>query len=139
MAHVYDGIPDLTVYANPAAIAAGYVYLKDFLKDADVEGSDCRPSELLADMPGIVMQVDGLAYSPGGYWLRCKPHGSGGPPQEAIEVFRSVFVDREVPQWFYDTYQQADGSWNLEAIKETRGYYADDTTYRQLRHLIPEL
>ena len=38
-------------------------------------------------------------------------------------MMRSVYVDQEVPQWFYDTYQRADGSWDVEAIIETLGYY----------------
>ena len=144
MAHVYHELTDLAV--NPPAIAAGWVYLNDFLKDRNiVQTGDCITVELYADIPGILMNEDGLSVSSGaGYWQGCdREQGVGWLSQEGLDVMRSIYVDQEVPQWFYDTYQRADGRWDVEAIKETLGYYIDpdrsNSTYWQLRQLIPEL
>ena len=148
MAHIYHRLTDLAV--NPPAIAAGYVYLSDYLKDRQiVQEGDCRVVELYADIPNILMFQDGLSFQPHhGYWQSCRREqdDSVGLSQEALDVMRSVYIDQEVPQWFYDTYQRADGSWDVEAIKATLGFYVDanrpgppNALYWQLRQLIPDL
>ena len=140
MAHVYHELTDLAV--NPPAIAAGWMYMKDLVKDSV---SCPRFNELYADGPLILMQADGLISSFGGYWVACRPSDWGSPyndnsGQELLAVMRSVYVDQEVPRWFYDTYQRADGTWDVDAIKATLGFYDPDSrTYRQLRQLIPDL
>ena len=144
MAHVYHFLTDLAV--NPAAIAVGQIYIHDFIKDSDVV---CRTEELYADIPEILMHADELIPGSGtrGYWRGCR-RAQGRDPrwpendgrwQELLDVMRSIHVHQEVPQWFYDTYQRADGTWDIEGIKATLGYYGDDSTYRQLRYLIPAL
>ena len=149
MAHVYHDLTDLAV--NPPAIAAGWVYLSDFLKERQiVQGGDCRVVELYADVPLLLMSRDGLSRPLiAGYWQGCaRERGldSFGLSQEGNNVMRSVYIDQEVPQWFYDTYQRADGSWDVEAIKTTLGFYVDadrpgppNALYWQLRQLIPDL
>ena len=151
MAHVYHHMTDLPV--NPAAIAAGRVYLNDLLDDSGiVQEGDCRTVELYADIPEYLMYLDGLTTSLTlGYWNSCRSEQGlrrGEWPsvdrwQELTEVMRSIYVDQEVPQWFYDTYQRTDGSWDVEAIKETLGFYSEKTAssgiYWQLRQLIPDL
>ena len=151
MAHVYHSMTDLAV--NPPAIAAGWMYFDDFLKDIPKKSPrSCRTAELYADAPGMLMYQDGLTTheAPSSYWAGCtSPKGSTSSFswlyehsrwQEWLNVMRSVYVDQKVPQWFYDTYQQADGTWDVDAIKEaleqSEGRY---TIYRQLRQLIPEL
>ena len=151
MAHVYHDLTDLAV--NPAAIAAGRVYLNDFLDGIGVvQEGYCRTTELYADIPGMLMSIDGLRrFGTAAYWVSCRKQGrslnswlgDSSRSQELTEVMRSIYVDQEVPQWFYDTYQRTDGSWDVEAIKATLGYYADpsrsNSTYWQLRQLIPDL
>ena len=144
MAHVYHDLTDLAV--NPAAIAVGSMYIEDFIKDSD---GSCPTFELYADIPQILMHADGINSSTGSsYWRRCRNAQHRGPEwpwysdrwQELLAAMRSVYVDQEVPQWFYDTYQRADGTWDVDAIKASLGFYDPDSrTYRQLRHLIPEL
>ena len=143
MAHVYHDLTDLAV--NPAAIAAGSMYLNDLI-DGSIAG--CSTQEMYADIPGILMHADGVTRASATYWSRCKRAGGfdfGWPNnddrwQELLAVMRSVYVDQEVPQWFYDTYQRADGTWDVDAIKASLGFYDPDArTYRQLGHLIPEL
>ena len=134
MAHVYHDLTDLAV--NPAAIAAGRVYLNDFLDGIGVvQEGDCRTKELYADIPGMLMSIDGLRrFGGAAYWSNCRKQGrslnswlrDSSRSPELTEVMRSVYVDQEVPQWFYDTYQRADGSWDVEAIIETLGYYVTD-------------
>ena len=142
MAHVYHDLTDLA--ANPAAIAVGSMYLKDFIKDSD---GTCPIQELYADIPGILMEADGIGFFTSAYWSHCysSQKGDWGWPRisdrwpELLAVMRSVYVDLEVPQWFYDNYQLADGNWDVEAIKAALGFYDLETsTYRQLSHLIPE-
>ena len=140
MAYVYHSLTDLAV--NPAAIAAGWMYIKDLVKDS----VGCPPiGELSADGPLILMDADGLISFTGNYWVACPPSDWGSPyndnsRQELLAVMRSVYVDQEVPQWFYDTYQRADGTWDVEAIKVALGFYDPDSrTYWQLRQLIPDL
>ena len=59
MAHVYHDVTDVAV--NPAAIAAGWVYLDDLLDDSGiVQEGDCRTQELYADIPEYLMYLDGL-------------------------------------------------------------------------------
>ena len=152
MAHVYHDLTDLAI--NPPAIAAGWMYLNEFLKDSDiVQGGDCRTQELYADIPGILMAIDGLSkWTGAGYWSECRSQEGKGRRwpsddnrwQELLDVMRSVYVHQEVPQWFYDTYQRADSSWDVDAIKETLGFYTETTgtfagIYWQLRQLIPDL
>ena len=152
MAHVYHHLTDLAV--NPPAIAAGWMYLNEFLKDSDiVQGGDCRTQELYADIPGILMAIDGLSVSDSAsYWSNCRSQQGKGRRwpyddnrwQELLDVMRSVYVHQEVPQWFYDTYQRADSNWDVDAIKETLGFYTEKTgtsagIYWRLRQLIPDL
>ena len=151
MAHVYHSMTDLAV--NPPAIAAGWMYFDDFLKDIPREGTlACRTVELYADAPGMLMYQDGLTRhdAPSSYWAGCtSPKGSissfswlyeHSRWQEWLNVMRSVYVEQEVPQWFYDTYQEADGTWDVDAIKEAlEQSEGRNTRYRQLRQLIPEL
>ncbi len=154
MAHVYHQMTDLTV--NPPAIAAGWMYVADFLKDRNLADS-CATIELYADIPGMLMHLDGLSgWANDYYWVGCRYHQQGGSSswpyddsrwQEMVEVMRSVYVDQEVPRWFYDTYQRADGSWDVDAIKAilgdpdsfTFGSLLVRSTFWQLRQLIPEL
>ena len=152
MAHIYFSFlfrPERNK-SRAAALAAGLLYLRTSFPE-------CDAPELLADMPLFVMPPDkDDLYTGSGVhrWVECSTliTGSGyglwdteefGRVQE---VARSVFVDQEIPQWFYDTYQRADGTWDLDTIRSALGE-ADqqlDTSSERgiraaLRTFIPEL
>ena len=58
------------------------------------------------------MPIEGNDYTL--YWWFCEDVPYSVTP-EAVAVVRSAF-NGEMPQWFYDTFQRADGSLDYEAI-----------------------
>ena len=138
-----------------AAVAAGLMYLKEFLEEWELLGVDvsgCPTSELFADMPEELMAADGIIRVSPGYWLQCyaqlpdrlEDQARYFADDEMIQVFRSVLVDQEIPQWFYDNYLNAYDSWDLQVLRASlRNTYSlsgtrqSDTPYfRMLRALI---
>ena len=136
---------------NPAAIGAGLLYLSTLgastIGYCDPKFSLSQYAEFYADLPEYLFWADGLAVGEprGAYWISCTPGGHDRPPEEAIEVARSVFAEQELPQWFSDTYQRDDGSWNVGAIRaqlakmRSHDDRSADVALRLLRHLIPQL
>ena len=135
------------VAENAAAIAAALLYLY-------TNFPGCRGSEMLADMPSMVIgRLDGILFDL--YrWFECeqKTRSSRDSSRDfwsseavvgAKDIARSVFADQEVPQWFYDTYQRADGTWDIEAIRDAikalDGVAPRNDIEVSLRNLIPEL
>ena len=55
-----------------------------------------------------------------GYWGSCgfrlDQSTSSAVATEIPAITKSVFVDQEIPQWFYDTYHKADGPIDLEKL-----------------------
>ena len=152
MAHVHTLHNSLT--RDPAAIGAGLLYLST-LGSYDVNNCNVVVpldefvpyAEYYADLPEYLMDADGLTLDPvtSSYWTNCPPGGHDRPPEEALEVARSVFVRQELPQWFLDTYQRANGTWNIGAIRadlatmRSHDSYSASVAQRLLRHLIPDL
>ena len=106
LAHVYTWANGIS--ARPEALAAGQLYFADLSNGS----AYCPSNELYADAAQLLVPVDRNTYA--GYWHRCEHLPSLVPP-EAVAVVRSAFND-EIPQWFYDTFQQDDGNWNYKAI-----------------------
>ena len=118
---------------NPLAVVAGHVYLGRLLRsDPSLPairytsfGILCSAGELYADLAEFLVleavfaadpaldSVDAAQYL--GYWQECTPGGSGRPSGEAIAIARST-LSGQMPQWFYDTYQNRDGSYDLESL-----------------------
>ena len=139
-----------------AAVAAGLMHLHEFLEEWELLGVDvsgCPAHELFADMPEELMAADGIILRAlGGYWSGCyaqlpdrlEDQARYFADDEMIQVFRSVLVDQEIPQWFYDNYLNAYNSWDLQVLRASlRNIYSlsgtrqSDTPYfRMLRALI---
>ena len=138
MAHVQTLFNDLA--DNPAALGAGHLYVADLIAETRPVSRRCQPHEAYASLATMIMPEE-VQYT--GYLLDCDlAVTQENLAQELVNVVRSVFVDQEVPQWFYDTYQGANGSWDLEAIRSAvQGVSASyqGLVAAQLRHLIPEL
>ena len=138
LAHSYQSLtsvngPDGELHRGAPAVAAAHLYLL-----TRFPGDGCSYYEMFADMPGLLMVRDGrwLRTSPT-YWNRCSHRWAvfGG---EAADVARSVFANQEVPQWFYDTYQRDDGTWNIEALRSDAAQHGSRILV-PLREIIPEL
>ena len=121
LAHAYTLSNDAP--RNPLAVVAGYLYLQDLLESDPTwtphkvfgAGFHCSAVEILADL-GMYFVIEGrYSTSSLGYWTNCQPGGSGVPSDEAIALARDVFSG-QVPQWFYDTYEKADGSYDLDTL-----------------------
>ena len=106
LAHVYTLANGIS--ARPEALAAGHLYFADLSNGS----AYCPGAELYADAATLLVPVGRNIYA--GYWHRCE-HLPSVVTSEAEAVVRSAFND-EIPRWFYDTFQQADGSWNYKAI-----------------------
>ena len=118
---------------NPLAIVAGFLYLDRLLRSdpswssfhPSLGPSSCTPTELYADLAEFLVLEQVFASDPVlrqfdpsrelGYWSACTPGGSGRPSQEAISIGRST-LSGQIPQWFYDTYQNDDGNYDLDML-----------------------
>ena len=119
LAHVYTLTNDLL--EDPVPIAIAHLHIQNFIningKDKQKNGDKCKnsSSEMLAEV------FQDLAGSNGGYnyWIRgCIGYGYGSPPEETLQVVREAVFEGKIPQWFYDTFQQSDGSLDLDAVWE---------------------
>ena len=107
LAHVYTKSSDLVV-EDSLPIAAAHLYFEELAGGAD----RCIPYELFADTaPYLIFEFKGSS----NYWGACTAIPHYDATDEAIEVVRDAFSGT-VPQWFYDTFQQSDGSFDYEAI-----------------------
>ena len=149
LVHVYDNLVFRQVYSkdyygdaeqaihNAATLVAARLYLK-------AKFPECPVAELLADMPGMLMNRDGVLKASVVYWYQCAVTTTGSLTRfwesasykGAYDVARSVFENQEVPQWFYDTYQRADGSWDVAAIEADSGEWT--SVLESLRSVITE-
>ena len=107
MAHIYT-LVDVLDTGQHVSTAIAHLYFNS-LSDG---GSACDSVELYANAAQLLVNIPGNAYAP--YWQACGDVPSSVTP-EAVAVVRSAF-DGEIPQWFYDTFQKADGSLDYEAI-----------------------
>ena len=134
LGHVYtltNGVSE-----DSAPIGIGYLYLGLLSANHAVEArkpSRCSTLELYADLALLAFfdlytsfsPNEGLSYGSVddvsmGYWYVCgfrlDQKTSAEVTTEIQAITKSVFVDQEIPQWFYDTYQEPDGSIDLEKL-----------------------
>ncbi|MYB40375.1 fibronectin type III domain-containing protein [Candidatus Saccharibacteria bacterium] len=106
LAHVYTLTNDLA--EEPAPLAFAHLY---FSRLANGSGSsNCWAEELYADTAAVMIFPSGRDY----YWTSACP-GQTRPTAEAIEVVRQAF-NGQVPDWFYETYEDSSGAVDLEAV-----------------------
>ena len=136
MGHVYT----LTnqVGKSSAPIGVGHLYLHLLATDPLVEAkkpSRCSSNELYGDLANMVFW--GRYSDFDAYWglkdtthsheavvmsewrscgFRLDPSTKQKVDKDIPEIAKSVFVDQEIPQWFYDTYQKSDETIDLEKL-----------------------
>ncbi len=107
MGHVYTLTAGLPTHPGPMAIA--HVYFDMF------EDNGCNASEVLADIIAYEITGSELLY----YWPTCNDDFRNGETdpitEQALSVVRSA-LSGQMPQWFADTYNDADGNPDLERL-----------------------
>ena len=104
MAHIYTLANGIS--SHPEALAVAHLYFKQLAKDT------CDAKELYADAAQLLVPVEDNTYSP--YWHNC-PHLPQFVTSEAETIVRSSFTGK-MPQWFYNTFQEDNGSLDYKAI-----------------------
>ena len=144
LGHIYTLSNDAP--RNPLAVVAGHLYMLKILESdptwrpgtqvSDQVRGECSAAEIFADLAELLaMEQEGphfgrIYVSQLGYWKRCNPGGGGGQPSaEAIATARTS-LSGQVPQWFYDTYQFANGSYDLDAL------WSDTQKLSSSRHFV---
>ena len=106
MAHAYSLANRVTDAPGPLAIA--HLYFDSLNLQGGLRG--CEPRELYAD----VLTMLTLDIDESSYWKTCN-RGNAQREAQALDVLRSA-VDGEMPQWFADTYTDAEGEPDLERL-----------------------
>ena len=122
LAHVYNESNGLT--KKSGGIGIGYLYHHLLVLENEGSRPDrCIAHELYADL-GVISFYDlgSEFYAPfgPGYWSGCGLKLSGQKlaqvNREVPKIAQSVFIDQNLPDWFYDNYQNSDGSLDLEQL-----------------------
>ena len=133
LGHVYtltNGIAE-----NEAPLAIGHLYLSILAEDHATAW--CNSDEIYADFAvvafsgGISPAADIDPGSWGGYWSSCRfdidYETSGRVLKDIRDSTQKVFLDQEIPQWFYNEYQKSDGSMDLDQLwADISSLYAGD-------------
>ena len=107
LSHVYT-LSNLVV-DTPGPLGIAHVYFSKL----NVQGTQCSPSELYADMLMILVHGD-RAREQSGYWSSCT--GTDAKlTEEALAVVRSA-ASGEMPSWFAATFHDAAGEPDLERL-----------------------
>ena len=112
---------------SPEAVVAGWLYF------IQVAGYDCNPAALYIDT-AISLEPDFIdkEYWWEWEWAICN-HLPQQPKAEALEVARQVYSG-QVPDWFYENYQEENGQWDYQEI-----WTAVINTTTSRTHILPML
>ena len=134
MGHVYTLTNQVGKDSAPIGIGHLYKNLLDANHSVEAKSPNrCWSGELYGDLAKMVFWNrysdfdthlglkntigDGVAMSE---WQSCgsrlDPSIKAGVDKDIPEIAKSVFVDQEIPQWFYDTYQTSGGTIDLEKL-----------------------
>ena len=135
MGHVYTMTAGIA--KNGLPVAAGWLYVRQLVRDhrnPEIPAGWCKPEELYADLSELAFlrtydqskpeyasgSFGSLWYRLGNYWYACEFDLSPSVEQRIIadvkDITESVFLKREVPQWFYSRYGLDDGSIDLDKL-----------------------
>ena len=131
--HVYTLTNNIS--SNPAPKGIGFIYLEQLYRkhsDNAKRKSRCISRELYADLAVLAFydpEVSSFATyhgtKPGsdfslGYWGACgfnlTPEEATGVSNAISDITKSVFLEQDMPDWFYDTYKNSDDSINLDNL-----------------------
>ena len=120
LAHVYTYSHGAA--ANPAPVAIGWLYFESI-------SQDCADNELYAQTAEYIDPDFRVNNAP--YWRRC-PHLPETPTDEAVTVVRQAFSG-QMPDWFYETFQNPDGSLNYIKLWSA----VKDSSHRTRKIVVP--
>ena len=104
LAHIYT--LSHGVSSNPELVAIAFLYFDQ------LSGRNCSPWELYAETIAVLDKNFGSDISV--FWYVCS-HLSDAPNSEAVTVVSQAFSG-QMPDWFYETFQKADGSLDYEEL-----------------------
>ena len=126
LGHVYTltgGVPK-----DPEPVGIGFLYFSLLYVNYGGDARDptqCAGHELYADMANFLFHDQtfdpgwGTIRGGGGYWASCgfrlNSQTYESVKRDAPDVARGAFKG-QIPDWFYNTYEKADGSINLERL-----------------------
>ena len=150
MGHIYTLTNNISVDTVPKGI--GFLYLQQLYSKHSSDAKNpnsCVTRELYADLAVLAFyNPDASSFDPYhglkrpadfalGYWASCGFSLNTGEVSAVSNVIsditKSVFLEQDMPEWFYNTYQKSDGSIDLEKLWSDT--HADDV-YTGLRKLI---
>ena len=115
------------VASNPESVAIAHLYFDQ------LAGDYCNPRELYVETAAVLDKDFGQSSSP--LWYGCL-RLPNAPHSEAVTVVSQAFSG-QTPDWFYETFQKADGSLDYEKIWAAVYYSSigvDTTVLPMLRH-----
>ena len=95
------------------------------MSESNYNTQHCSPSELYAELAALAFKGTYSGFEPGYvsggyYWGGCSFNFDQATHNDVVEdvkdVTESVFLDQEIPQWFYDRYQLDDESIDLDKL-----------------------
>ena len=134
MGHVYTLTNQVDKNSAPIGVGNLYIYLLQVNHQVEANHpGDCSSLELYGDLANLVFwerysdfdaylglkntRGDGVVMSE---WRSCgfrlDPSTKASVDEDIPAIARSVFIDQEIPQWFYDTYQKSDQTIDLEKL-----------------------
>ena len=116
LAHIYTG--SNRIVANPAPIGAGHLYF------SKITGGECQPYELYAETAETLFF--GNHYTQDN-WVSCDQVPKSAT-KEATKVVHQAFRG-QMPDWFYDTFQDSSGQLDYEAIWAAVNRIEDGLTF----------
>ena len=116
LAHIYTA--SNRIVANPAPIGAGHLYF------SEITGGECQPYELYAETAEALFFG---RHSTHDNWVSCD-QVSRTITKEATKVVHQVFSG-QMPDWFYDTFQDSSDRLDYEAIWAAINRIEDGRTF----------
>ena len=131
--HVYTLTNNIS--SNPGPKGIGFIYLEQLYRKHSANAkikTRCVARELYADLAVLAFyNPDTSSFSPYrgskpgsnfslGYWSSCgfnlTPEEATGVSNAISDITKSVFLEQDMPDWFYDTYKNSDDSINLDNL-----------------------
>ena len=130
LAHVYTLAN--RVSATPGPLGIGRLYFHVLTSGGTLGGASCYPIELFADAV-VILTLGDQYQSSGSYWSSCSiTKGNDTVSERSLAVVRSA-QSGQMPSWFADNYNDADGNPDLARVWRDVKAIANDTSGRGFR------
>ena len=130
LAHVYTLAN--RVSATPGPLGIGRLYFHVLTSGGTLGGASCYPIELFADAV-VILTLGDQYQSSGSYWSSCSiTKGNDTVSERSLAVVRSA-QSGQMPSWFADNYNDANGNPDLARVWRDVKAIANDTSGRGFR------